>query len=116
MVPQRILSLRLTRPRFSPTTDGSGSTRRGTAIDIDVAASDTVVFRVERYVRRKGSGRRRWVRVRGSFEEQVEPQWAEPLFSGWVAGKRLKPGGYRLVATASAAPKRPARARFTIIR
>jgi hypothetical protein len=116
VVPQRILSLRLTRPRFRPTKDGEGSTRRGTAIDIDVAASDTVVFRVERHVRRKGSHRRRWVRVRGSFGEQVEPQWAEPLFSGWVAGKRLTPGRYRLVATASAAPKRPARARFTIIR
>lgn len=115
-IPQRILSLRLTRTRFRPTKDGEGSTRRGTAIDIDVAASDTVVFRVERYVGRKGPGRRRWVRVPGSFEEQVEPQWAEPLFSGWVAGKRLKPGRYRLVATASAAPKRPARARFTIIR
>jgi hypothetical protein len=116
VVPQRILSLRLTRARFRPTKDGAGSTRRGTAIDIDVAASDTVVFRVERYVRRRGSRRRRWVRVRGSFEEQVEPQFAQPLFSGWVAGKRLKPGRYRLVATASAAPKRPARTRFTIIR
>jgi hypothetical protein len=115
VVPQRILSLRLTRPRFRPTKDGEGSTRRGTAIDIDVAASDTVVFRVVRHGRRKDSRRGRWVRVRGSFEEQVEPQWAEPLFSGWVAGKRLKPGRYQLVATASAAPKRPARARFTII-
>jgi PKD domain len=118
VVRQRVGDLVLSRDRFRP----SGRYQvvrgmRGTKIYLDLAALDDVTFRVERAVRAKRTGKRRWRRLPGSLEGEIPPfGFSGMLFSGWLDGKPLRPGRYRLVAIAHGAPRRHVRAGFTVIR
>jgi hypothetical protein len=118
VVRQRIRELSLSADPFRATRRRDRPSRvRGTTIYVDLAALDDVAFRVERGVRAKRTGKRVWRRLPGSFEAEIYPIGAWPIsFSGWVGDRRLRPGSYRLVATAHGARRRPARVRFTIIR
>ena len=110
---QRMLRLsivprRLRTPRVETGRSRSVIRFRTTILD------ETVYFRVERGVLRRGSPGIRWVRTRHRFEAPNHARPGERPFNGWIDGRRLRPGRYRLVA----APRgvRPLRARFRILR
>ncbi len=112
VVRQRMERLWLSRPRFrvAPTRHHF----MDVYIRFRMAAPDTVTFRIERAIaRRRGRGLR-WVRMRGSFRAFGGPGTNGRQFNGWLRGRRLRPGLYRVVAAPLGV--RPLRARFQIIR
>ena len=109
---QRMLKLsifprRVRAPRRETTLRRTVITFRTRILD------ETVHFRVERGVPRRGARGIRWVRTRHRFEATANTRLNERPFNGWIDGRRLRPGRYRLVA----APRgvRPLRARFRIL-
>jgi hypothetical protein len=86
----------LTELTFSPLR-----LRAMATISYRLSAPATVVFTVERAV--KVHGKKRWVRVRGRFAIVSKAGDTRIQFNGRLAGKRLGPGVYRLLAT----PKTP---------
>ena len=110
---QRMLRLSVVPRRFRALRV---ETRLGrTVIRFRTAILDeTVHFRVERGVPRRRSRGIRWVRTRHRFTATASTRLNERPFNGWIDGRRLRPGRYRLVG----APRgvRPLRARFKILR
>jgi hypothetical protein len=109
---QRMLKLsivprRLRAPRRETTLGRTVITFRTSILD------ESVHFRVERGVPRRGSRGIRWVRTRHRFEATANTRLNERPFNGWIDGRRLRPGRYRLVG----APRgvRPLRARFRMV-
>jgi hypothetical protein len=77
--------------------------------------------RCEKPSRRNRNGRRctRYVALRGSFAHQAAAGLNQPRFSGRLRNRALKPGSYRLAATATDAARNksaPANANFKIKR
>jgi hypothetical protein len=100
--PVRLTGLRVKPNRFRPARRG------GAKVSYRLNRAAVVVFTVQR---RKG---RRFTNVRGSFK-QAGRRGADALrFSGRIAGKRLRPGRYRLVAKPRGGAA--ARARFSVRR
>lgn len=109
--PTRLTLLRVRPGSFRSATSGpTASARVGATVSYSLSRADQVAFRVEQ---RRGS---RWVALGPSFTRVGEPGPNSFKFSGRIRGRRLAPGQYRLLATASAAKKgtRPARAAFAI--
>lgn len=110
---QRMLRLSIVPRRFRASR--TEAALNGTVIRFRTTILDeTVHFRVERGMRRRGSPGIRWVRTRHRFEAPNNARPGERPFNGWIDGRRLRPGRYRLVG----APRgvRPLRARFRILR
>jgi hypothetical protein len=110
---QRMLGLSIVPRRFRARRFETAVGR--TVIRFRTSVQDeTVHFRVERGVPRRGSPGIRWVRTRHRFEATANTRLNERPFNGWIDGRRLRPGRYRLVG----APRgvRPLRARFKLLR
>jgi hypothetical protein len=69
---------------------------------------------LQRGVPRRASSGIRWVRTRHRFQAIASSVPNKRPFNGWIDGRRLRPGRYRLVAAPRGA--RPLRARFKILR
>ena len=92
----RLSGLRVKPGRFRAARRGRSIVRRGGAkVTYRLSRAATVTFTVQR---RKG---RRWIRVPGKFKQAGRTGANALRFSGRLAGKRLRPGRYRLVATPS---------------
>lgn len=92
--PVRLTGLRVKPGRFRSARRGRSIVKRGgTKVTYRLNRAASVVFTVQR---RKG---RRWTRVRGSFKHAGKKGANVLRFSGRIAGKRLRPGRHRLVAT-----------------
>jgi Ca2+-binding RTX toxin-like protein len=109
VTPARVTGYRLSRSRFAV-----GRTRRtGTTVRFRLSEAATMSFTVERLVRGryrklKGSLKRRGRRGANSFK-----------FTGSWRKRKLKPGRYRLVATATDRARnrsKPKRVRFRVVR
>ena len=110
---QRMLRLSIVPRRLRTPRVETGPSR--SVIRFRTAILDEAVhFRVERGVPRRGRRGIRWVKTRHRFKETANTRLNERPFNGWIDGRRLRPGRYRLVG----APRgvRPLRARFAIIR
>jgi DNA-binding beta-propeller fold protein YncE len=104
-----ISQLRLAPRAFRAARRGRSISRNaGTEVSYVLAAPAAVRFTVQRSVR----GRYR--RVRGSFVHRGSPGFNSFHFSGRIRGHRLRPGRYRLVASAPGTA--PRRSRFRIVR
>jgi len=128
-----LTALRL-RPRSFRTraTPRNRKRRPGTTVRFQLSKAATTRFTVERArtgrrkgrscvkrTRRRQNGKRcvRWVRVKGSFSRSAGPGPSSFRFRGRMAGRRLSPGRYRLVALprdALGTPGSVKRARFSI--
>jgi hypothetical protein len=131
----RIRALRLKPRRFrAARRGGSVSAALGARISYRLSEAANVRFRVQRRAAGRRAGRRcvkprrgnrgrkgcvRWVRQRGSFSRRGKAAANSLRFSGRLAGRRLRPGRYRLIAV----PTDPAgnrgravRAGFRIVR
>jgi len=86
----------LTRLRLSPsvfrTRAVRGAPRPGTRVSFRLSEAATTRFRVERALRG------RWRSVRGSFRRSAGSGAESFRFTGRIAGRRLAPGRYRLLA------------------
>jgi hypothetical protein len=109
---QRMLRLAVRHPRLRP--PGLASVPAETTIEFKTRMPDLVRFRIERGIARRRAHGLRWVRTRHRFAERSNFGVTTRGFNGWVEGKLLRPGRYRLVA----APRgvRPLRARFRVLR
>jgi hypothetical protein len=110
---QRMLGLSIVPRRFRAPRRETRKTR--TVIRFRTSIQDeTVHFRVERGVPGRGSHGIRWVKTRHRLRAVANVGVTKRPFNGWIAGRRLRPGRYRLVG----APRhvRPLRARFAILR
>ena len=114
VVRQRLTELRLRPRRFRPRRYVNRVGR--VKVELQSRAFDDVVCRVQRAVRRPGSRRVRWKRVRGVIRVAVYPGPNTFLFNGWVGERRLRPGRYRMVVRAKSTPRLPVRAPFRIVR
>jgi hypothetical protein len=111
---QRVTGLSIDPQAFRASRSTARRARRAT-IGYAVSVRGSVRFRVDRLRPSRASRRgRRWVRMRGSFGRLAEAGHSSLRWGGWIGGHRLRPGRYRLVATASTDASR--RARFRIIR
>jgi Tol biopolymer transport system component len=133
-----VLSSLSVRPsRFRALRRGASvlaAARAGTRVRYRLSEPAGVAFRVQRPRPGRRSGNRcvkptrtnrrrrrctRWVRVRGSFAHQGTAALNGFRFSGRLAGRRLRPRRYRLVAVATdpaGNSSAPARARFRVVR
>jgi hypothetical protein len=73
----------------------------------------------QRHSNRRRPHCNRWLALRGSFKHPDGAGFNHFRFSGRLAGKKLAPGNYRLVATAKdprGQKSAPARTNFRIVR
>ena len=111
---QRVMGLTIEPGAFRPNRRRTGRSRPAATIGYALALRGTARFRIEKAVRARARRASRWVRVPGSFKRHAEAGHSALPWRGWIRGRRLRPGRYRLVATASAGP--PRRVRFRILR
>lgn len=118
---QRVMGLTIDPTAFSASRRPrkGGATR--TTIGYALAVPGRIRFRVERAVRVRARHPHRWVRVPGRLSRPAQTGHAALGWGGWIGGRRLRPGLYRLVASASAGPLNPPtgpprRVRFRVIR
>ncbi len=111
VVRQRMQHLSIAHRRLRPPS--APAYFRDTLIRFRTRVPDRVYFRIERGVRRRASRRLRWVRTRHRFRSESRLGMTTENFNGWIDGRRLRPGRYRLVG----APRgvRPLRARFRVL-
>jgi pimeloyl-ACP methyl ester carboxylesterase len=124
-----VAGLRLSPSTFRATVGGASSSA-GTRVTYTLNVPASVRLTVQRSARGRAAAGRclasnrsgphctRFVRVRGSFTRS-RPAGADRFtFTGRIAGRALRPGRYRLVATPSANGRtgRSARAPFRIVR
>jgi hypothetical protein len=114
VVRQRLSELRLRPRRIRPSKFPHRVGR--TRVELESRAFDDVVCRFRRAVRRPGSRRVRWKRVRGVIRVAVDPGRNTFFFNGWAGERRLRPGRYRMVVRAKSTPRLPVRAPFRIVR
>jgi hypothetical protein len=108
---QRVTGVRVYPSAFRP---GSRLARGRVTVEYALSVPGRVGFRVEKAVPRRGRRHGRWVRLRGRFADTGPAGHSEIRWRGWIGGHPLRPGLYRLVASAPPGP--PRRARFRIIR
>src|SRR5215211_1237174 len=87
--------------------------KKGFKVSYTLTEPATVAFGVEKKVRH------RWKRLKGGFSKAGKAGANAFRFSGKLRGRRLAPGTYRLVVTASDASKnaaKPTRTRFSVRR
>jgi hypothetical protein len=104
---------------FSFLAAGAGASiarSTGASVRYQLSEPAKVRFTVQRLVRRR-NGRTRFVKVRGSFTHQGRKDSNKFRFTGRLAGRKLRPGRYRLVGVPTDATGnrgKPARAGFRI--
>jgi hypothetical protein len=113
-LPPSLSHLRLHPPRFRDARHGRR--RAGTTISYRDTAPATTTFTIERCVTPRHRGRRRCPTV-GSLTHVDHAGVNRLRFNGRVAGRRLAPGTYALIAVASTAgtSSQPVTARFEVI-
>ena len=84
----------LLAPRISGLRAGTLRGRRSVTLRYTLSEAATVTFRLQR------KAGRRWVRVRGTLRDAGEAGANRKRFTGRLAGRRLRRGTYRLIATA----------------
>jgi hypothetical protein len=133
----QFVSLALSQTAFAAFPSGPSvraARTLGTVISYRLSKAAIVTFRVQRALRgRRVAGRcvaptrangtkpscTRYRKLRGSFRHNGKAGLNRLLFSGRLAGRKLRPGRYRLVSTAQDAAgnkSRPVRRLFRIIR
>ena len=113
VVRQRLMALTIDPRTFTPSRRRAAG-RRGATIGYAPAVRGPVRMHVERARPARRGRPAHWRRLPGTIRRFAEAGHSALTWRGWIGGRRLRPGRYRLVGVASPGP--PRRARFRILR
>jgi hypothetical protein len=106
------LSVRLSGLAVRPGRFRRARSRRGAPARIRYALSAPATVTLTFLRRRRGARRARWRRIGGSLRQAASAGKTSVRFGGWVRGRRLPPGRYRVRGVATAEGGQPGRPRY----